>query len=56
MALFCRGSKLKKSRCILLFVYSSKLVDMQKLVDSLRGYLKIVFILVDFVYLLLKNV
>ena len=25
------------------FVYSSKLVDMQKLVDSLRGYLKIVF-------------
>ena len=25
------------------FVYSSKLVDKQKLVDSLRGYLKIVF-------------
>ena len=25
------------------FVYSSKLVDMQKLVDSLRGYLEIVF-------------
>ena len=25
------------------FVYSSKLVDMQKLVDSLRGYLKFVF-------------
>ena len=29
----------KKSK----FVYSSKLVDMQKMVDSLRGYLKIVF-------------
>ena len=30
------------------FVYSSNLVDMQKLVDSLRGYLEIVFFSVDF--------
>ena len=38
------------------FVYSSKQVDMQKLVDSLRGYLKIVFFrFVDFRCERLKN-
>ena len=30
------------------FVYSSKLVDMQKLVDSLRGYLEFVFFRLNF--------
>ena len=34
--------RLKKNKKMV-FVYSSKLVDMQKLVDSLRGYLEIVF-------------
>ena len=34
---------LKKNQKIIFFAYSSKLVDMQKLVDSLRGPLEIVF-------------
>ena len=33
------------------FAYSSKLVDMQKLVDSLRGYLEIVFFQLIFYFL-----
>ena len=34
--------RLKKNKKMV-FVYSSKLVDVQKLVDSMRGYLEIVF-------------
>ena len=42
----------KKHLFFSIFVCSSKLVDMQKLIDSLRGYLKIIF-LVNF---LIKHV
>ena len=47
------SEKEQKNVCFLFFAFSSKLVDMQKLVDSLRGYPEIVFFQLIFLQFLM---